>query len=327
MKSLVNSIIQFKKILLIPIFLMIISCGVKNKEDDLNSIDSLNTQQNHNIPSFFFLRKGMTYDEVEEYLETNSIKHTDLSTPYWNEDLKNSLKGANDDFNYYSYNYEVLNNYSKARYIKIYDYEIGDIYFDELRLYFIEGIVYKLAYKKLFTDYISYEGLISPEDFSTINDNRIPFSVRQILKELFFQINNLNKESSNSLYLLNSALAKKHGTSNKNNSPNNSFIEDPLKNQYHLSWGDHNNSDLRNIVIKLGNSNQYEEIIRNYDKSNPFIAVRYTLYYYLEVDFTTNFQLLKIKQDKIDRSRIKEEKRKNEIEKQKQKEKAFLDKI
>lgn len=327
MKSLKNTILKFNKILLFPIVLMIISCGEKNKENNLNSIDSLNAQQNHNITSFFFLRKGMTYDEVEEYLETNSIKHTDLSTPYWNEDLKNSLKGANSDYNYYSYNREVLNNYSKAKYLKIFDYSIGDIYFDELRLYFIDGVIYKLTYNKLFTDYISYEGLIPQEDLSAIREERIPFSLNQNLQELISQIDQINKTESNSVYLLNVALVKKYGQSNKNNSPNNSFIEDPTNNQYNLSWGDNNNSNLQNIVIKLGNSNNYKEEFHNYDESNPYLSVKYTLFYYLDVDFTTKSQMSLINRDIQERRQLKEEKRRNEIENQKQKEQELLDKI
>lgn len=327
MKILINNIIQLNKILLISIVLMIISCGKKNNENDLTSTDSLNAQHSHNISSFFFLRKGMTYDEVEEYLETNSIKHTDLSTPYLKEKLKNSLKREGNLSIYRYYNYEVLDNYSKANYIKIFDYSIGDIYFDELRLYFIDGVVYKLTYNKLFTDYISYEGLIPQEDFTTINDNKIPYGIRQYLINLSTNINQLNQDESNSLYLLNSALVKKYGESNKNNSPNISFVDNPKNNQYHLSWGDYNNKDLQNVVIKLGNSNEYEEKIYNYDKSNPYIAAQYTLYYYLDVDFSTKSQLLSISLDKDERRRIKEEKRNSEIEKQKQKEQELLDRI
>lgn len=137
----------------------------------------------------------------------------------------------------------------------------------------------------------------------------------------------INKEASNSLYLLNSALVKKYGPSNKNNSPNNSFIDFPMGNQYHLSWGDFNNSNLQNIEISLGNSNEEKEEIFNIDRSNPTFSVYYKLRYYLDVDFTTEFLLFKIKQDKQERNRIKEEKRKNEIEKQKQKEQELLDKI
>ena len=191
-------------------------------------------------------------------------------------------------------------------------------------MYFIEGVVYKLTYKKIYNDYIRFDNSIYRDD---LNANRYPSYIRQFLDDLYDKIRLINEEASNSLYLLNSALVKKYGPSNKNNSLNNSFIDFPMGNQYHLSWGDFNNSNLQNIEIRLGNSNEENEKIYDYDKSNPFFTVSYNLRYYLDVDFTTESQLLKIKQDKQDRSRIIEEKRKNEIEKQKQKEQELLDKI
>lgn len=320
MKSIVNSVLLSYKILLIPIVLMMISCG--EKKNDLDLKDSTNTQQKHNIKSFFFLRKGMTYNEVIKYLDANSIRHSKLLTPYWSEKVKNSLKNGYNEHN--DYNYEILNNYSKAKYLKIYNYSIDDIFFDELRLYFIDDVVYKLIYKKLYNDYILFDDLIYRDD---LNANHYPNDIRQFLDRLYLEIDDINKEASKPLYLLNSALVKKYGESNKNNSPNNSFIDFPMGNQYHLSWGDYNNSNHQNIEIRLGNSNEEEERIFNSDKTNPSFDVYYYLRYYLDVDFTTESLLLKIKQDKQERSRIKEEKRKNEIEKQKQKEKAFLDKI
>ena len=320
MKSIIISILPLDKILLILIILMMVSCG--EKKNDLDIKDSTNTQQKHNIKSFFFLRKGMTYKEVVKYLDANSIKHSNLSTPYWSEKIKNSLKNGYGEYD--DYNYEVLNNYSKAKYLKIYNYSIDDIFFDELRLYFIDDVVYKLIYKKLYYDYILFDDLIYRDD---LNANHYPNDIRQFLDRLYLEIDDINKEASNSLYLLNAALVKKYGKSNKNNSTNNSFIEFPMRNQYHLSWGDLNNSNLQSIEIRLGNSNEEEERIFNSDKTNPSFDVYYYLRYYLDVDFTTETQLLKIKQDKKERKQIKVEKRKNEIEKQKQKEKTFLDKI
>lgn len=320
MKSIINSVLLSNKILIIPIVLMMISCG--EKKNDLDTKDSTTTQQKHSIKSFFFLKKGMTYNEVVNYLDANSIKHTKLSTPYWSEKIKNSLKEGYEEHE--SYNYEILDNYSKTKYLKIYNYSIGDIFFDELRLYFIEGVVYKLTYKKIYNDYIRFDNSIYRDD---LNANRYPSYIRQFLDDLYDKIRLINEEASNSLYLLNSALVKKYGPSNKNNSLNNSFIDFPMGNRYHLSWGDFNNSNLQNIEIRLGNSNEENEKIYNYDKSNPIFTVSYKLRYYLDVDFTTESQLLKIRQDKQDRSRIKEEKRKNEIEKQKQKEQELLDKI
>jgi hypothetical protein len=320
MKSFTNSVLRFNNILLIPIILMMFSCG--EKKNNLDIKDSSNTQQKHNIKSFFFLKKGMTYNEVVKYLDANSIKHSNLSTPYWSEKIKNSLKNGYNEHE--DYNYEILDNYSKAKYLKIYNYRIGDIFFDELRLYFIDDVVYKLTYKKLYHDYIPIDNMNYYDD---LNANRYPSDIRQFLDRLYLKIDEINKEASNSLYLLNAALVKKYGPSNKNNSPNNSFVDFPMGNQYHLSWGDFNNSNLQNIVIRLGNSNEEKEEIFNYDKSNPTFQVYYYLRYYLDVDFTTESQLLKIKQDKQERNRIKEEKRKNEIEKQKQKEQELLDRI
>ncbi|CAM3824844.1 hypothetical protein [Aquirufa aurantiipilula] len=296
--------------ILLTISLFGFSCLTKeNKIESSNSMKKINI---HNIPSFFFLHKGMTYSEVEKYLATNSIKHTPLLIPTWNDPVKNSL---NEFYTKpeYKHNFDVLNNYSHAKYLKIYNFKIGNIKFDEIRLFFIDNVIYRLTYFKCYYDWQKIYR-------TSITSNNLRYELDAIVYKRL----KINELESKPLILLKDALIKKYGPPNLNNSEDSSFTSNLDKNNFNPSWGDVNNSKLQNIEINLGNQNFYNEVV---NKEMNKVIVEYSMYYYLIADFTTKSLIDKIQKDKSIRKKQIEDLKKKELKNQKIREQKFLDKI
>jgi hypothetical protein len=78
------------------------------------------------IVKFLFLKKGMTHNDVQDYLNTNLIKHSKLK----------SLKPGD------------IKIYDKTKYMEVYDYQIGDVTLDVFKLYFIDNQLYEFKYFK-----------------------------------------------------------------------------------------------------------------------------------------------------------------------------------
>jgi len=88
------------------------------------------------INSFLFLKKGMTYSNIKDYLNNNSIKYSKLN--------KVSTSAITDRF---------INEFELGdeTYIHVYNYQIGNIRLDNFCLYFIGDKLYRFKYCKSYS--------------------------------------------------------------------------------------------------------------------------------------------------------------------------------
>jgi hypothetical protein len=112
------------------IFIFIIfftSCITIDKPNESNNVESIKTQS-IKIDGFLFVKKGMLLKDVVTYLDSKSIKHSEL--------IKSD-------------NMVDIINYENTKYIDVFNYQIEDIIIDKFRIKFIEDHVYQIKYDKI----------------------------------------------------------------------------------------------------------------------------------------------------------------------------------
>ena len=111
-----------KNIITLLSLLFLFSCNEPTKNEEPKNI-------NLNIDGFLFIKKGMKLNNVINYLNKNSIKHSELIK---SNDIVDRI------------------TYLDMKYIDVFNYNLEDVVIDKIRIYFIEDHINKIYYEKQF---------------------------------------------------------------------------------------------------------------------------------------------------------------------------------